>query len=197
MRIVGNKYGAEVLERVVEVHGEKGIWKIVFTEAESSALRKVRVRDAHILTENISPAGSAAAGSLIDLNQLNLDSDGVLATLQKEAGAELPVAALEYRLSSSPDADTPVWTVTWPNPREEKMSVVQISAQSGEVLGRETLPLAASSSGTEDTLTEENSPKKQSATRSPRGIRGRSDILDEVVQNVERPARIVRRILPF
>ena len=89
LRVVGKVKGDAMLDRVVEVRATKGapvpgIWKVVVTDPQSrGGVREFDVKGASLAGERTPPTGPNS--QLMNMNQLNLDSDGAYTVAEREA----------------------------------------------------------------------------------------------------------------
>jgi hypothetical protein len=192
---VGSRYGDATLKRVVEVTGSKGTWKVLVADATKPALvREVRVRDGRIVSEG-KVSNSSRVRTPINVDGLNLDSDGVLATLKLETGEEVPEQLVNYALSTGSDEITPVWTAKVRGGHAEG-TTLQIAADTGAILTEPVSP-AVVAAGPDDDTRRQESPRRKSESSRGSSIRIPGEIVDEVGNVVRRPVRVVRRFLPF
>jgi hypothetical protein len=200
LRAVGERYGHDALQRVVEVNGNNGTWKVSVAAAqEPSRVREIRVRHGKIVSEGKGTKASRVR-TPINVNALNLDSDGVLTTLEVETGEQVPEPRVNYALATGSDEITPVWTAKVRGGNAEP-TTLQISAETGAVLTRTASPLPPMAAAPDEDARSEDAPQRNSgsSTRRRNGssldIPGR--IPDEVERTVRRPVRVLRHFLPF
>ncbi len=193
LRLVETRYGADALDRVVQLRGDGGAWKVYLLDsASSSEATEVWVRNGRVI--DVSKVANRVAPAPLNLNELNLDSDGALATVKQYTAASLAEESVTLTLSSMSDLNLPVWTATWRNKGDANVSTMYIAANTGSVLTGSTAMAAKPAD-----IAEEAKPSRQPkpASRSKRSARESPEILDEIAQQVERRSRSVRRILPF
>lgn len=140
IRVVAKKLGEESLARVVEVRGKMGspdpqIWKVVLAENGSrGGVREYEVQKGRISGER-SPSGRGA-GVPLDLNNLNVDSDGAFTIVNQEAQkARLPFDRIDYALTNAGRA--PIWHLDIFDGRNGRVGSLDIAADSGNVTNRD------------------------------------------------------------
>jgi hypothetical protein len=142
LRVVGQQQGEAVLNRVVEVRGRFGApepaqWKVVVDDpAARGGLREFDVQRGRVVAER-TPA-SRDLGRPINLNQLNLDSDGAFTVANQEAQKiPVPFDRVDYVLRSGTRGGAPVWQLELFDRRNGRVGSLDVSADTGSVLGRE------------------------------------------------------------
>jgi hypothetical protein len=140
LRIFGKKFGDQQLNRVVEVRGRAGspqpqVWKI--TAGDPSArggVTEADVQRGKIISQR-TPTSRGAAGTPLDLNQLNLDSDGAFTVANQEMEKRnAPFDRIDFVLRSSGPGRPPVWHLDLYDGTNGKIATFEISADSGTVL---------------------------------------------------------------
>ncbi len=226
LRVVGAKKGNDPLTRVLEVRGdgtrEPAAWKIVLADPKARAgVREIEVRKGRI-TSDTTPARPRSASAPLDLSLVNLDSDGVVAVINQEMGESIPAERSTYTLSNGSERGTPVWKVELHHPRERKVTLLEIAADTGGVLAKSVRPIADEGQllGDRDELRETDrnnraiaddravsdsyeraEPQKQvrkkpTASRSSENIRDVPDLVESLVKRVEKRGRQLKRFLP-
>jgi hypothetical protein len=202
LRVVAKRHGNDALNRIVEVSGSKGTWSVLLNDRqEPSQLREVRVRDGKIVNERNVPKTSRLSAP-INVNKLNLDSDGALTTLEVALGERVREPEVTYSLTTGIDNATPVWTAKVRGDRNADGTTVQISAATGSVLtNTASAPPLVAEAPIDEARQEDESRRKGGASSTRRKTRTSVDIPDEIVDGVERaarrPVRVLRRFLPF
>lgn len=143
LRVFGKQQGENLLNGVTELRGRNGVpqpqvWKVV--AADSSArggVTEADIQRGRIITQR-TPTARGGAGVPMDLNQLNLDSDGAFTVadqaMQKQA---VPFDRVDYTLRSPGSRQAPVWTLELYD-RGTKVALVRIAADSGTLLDQQT-----------------------------------------------------------
>ena len=112
LRLIGNLRGEETLKQVLAVSGESGnpqpgMWTIVLDDpAARGGVRELQVVSGQIASERTPVSSELAGGKTIDLNQLNLDSDGAYQVAEEEA--KKIARALTRRATGCPSTRVPV-----------------------------------------------------------------------------------------
>jgi len=140
LRIFGKKFGDQQLNRVVEVRGRAGspqpqVWKI--TAADSGARAGVLEADVQrgkVISQR-TPTARGDSGSPLDLNHLNLDSDGAFTVANQEMEKRnVPFDRIDFTLRSSGSSRAPVWHLDLFDGANGKIASFEISADTGAVL---------------------------------------------------------------
>jgi hypothetical protein len=141
LRFVGNLRGEQTLKQVLSVSGESGNpqpnrWNIALDDpAARGGVRELEIVSGQIGSER-TPVGSDLAGSkTIDLNQLNLDSDGAYQTAAEEAkknGASFD--RVNYRLLVDRDTGKPTWVVRLVDTQGREVGMVKVAADNGSLV---------------------------------------------------------------
>jgi hypothetical protein len=142
LRVIGKRDGQETLNHVLELHGHGGspqpaVWKVVIDEPRArGGVRELEVQRGKIIGER-TPA-SRVAGSPMNFNQLNLDSEGAFTIANQEAQkANVLFDRMDYRLKSGTNGGAPVWELELFDGRNGRSGLVAIAADSGTVLHRQ------------------------------------------------------------
>ena len=141
---VGKQRGEKTLDRVVEVRGMNGspsprIWKITVEDGASrSGVREFDVEGTKLVSER-APAGGVT-GTALNVNRLNLDSDGVNTIAAREAKkAGYRFDHLDYFLRAGSKGGTPVWEVRLVDGQSGDVATLNLSADTGTILSSEGL----------------------------------------------------------
>jgi hypothetical protein len=142
LRVVGKRDGQEALNHVLELRGRSGapqpaVWKVVLDEPRArGGVREIEVQRGKIISER-TPT-SASAGSPLNFNQLNLDSEGAFTIANQEAQkAGAPFDRVDYVLKSGTGGGAPVWELELFDGRNGRTGSIEIAADSGAVLRRQ------------------------------------------------------------
>ncbi len=141
LRLIGNLRGEETLKQVLAVSGESGnpqpgMWTIVLDDpAARGGVRELQIVSGQVASERTPVGSELAGGKTIDLNQLNLDSDGAYQVAEEEAkknGASFDQAS--YRLSVDPDTGKPLWVVHLLDSQRQDVGIVKVAADNGTLV---------------------------------------------------------------
>jgi hypothetical protein len=141
LRFVGNLRGEQTLNQVLSVSGESGNpqpdrWKITLDDpAARGGVRELEVVSSQIGSERTPVGSDVAGGKTINLNQLNLDSDGAYQVASEEAkknGASFD--RVNYRLSVDRDTGKPTWIVRLVDSQQQEVGVVKVAADNGTLI---------------------------------------------------------------
>jgi len=194
LRLVGTKYGEEALNGLVEVHGAGGNWKVVFKDpAAPESLREVRIRKGAVKTSG-APTGPVRGSVPINVDQLNLDSDGVLTTINQQLPSPVGEDAVNFTLSTANPGDAPVWTVVLRDRRPGEIYAMQIAASDGTILQSVAKPAEGRADLTDAgrVAADEEKPRKKHSSRSRTALHRAPEVLDEIAEQVRRPTRLLR-----
>jgi hypothetical protein len=140
LRIFGKKLGDAQLNRVFEVSGRAGspqpqVWKITATDPSArGGLVEADVQRGKIISQR-TPASRGATGAALDLNQLNLDSDGAFTVANQEMEkSNVPFDRIDFVLRSSGQGRAPVWHLELFDGPHGKIASFDISADTGTLL---------------------------------------------------------------
>src|SRR5258708_16318866 len=142
LRLIGNLRGEETLKQVLAVSGESGnpqpgMWTIVLDDpAARGGVRELQVVSGQIASERTPVSSELAGGKTIDLNQLNLDSDGAYQVAEEQAkknGASFN--QVSYRLSFDSDTGKPLWVVHLLDSQRGDVGTVKVAADNGTLVG--------------------------------------------------------------
>jgi len=164
LRVVGKNEGPETLNRVLELRGRAGaphpaVWKVVIDDPRArGGVREIEVQRNRIIGQR-SPT-SRQAGSPMNFNQLNLDSEGAFTVANQEAQkAGVPFDRVDYLLKSGTGGGAPVWELELFDAQRGRTGSISIGAESGAILRRQ---LESSRGGAADDrafLDERNDPR--------------------------------------
>jgi hypothetical protein len=151
IRTVQGANGDAILERVVEVRGKSGTpqpkaWQVVLDDPLArGGVRVMEVKGGKVVGERTPVTGYASEGvsSLIQLSDLNLDSSGAFAAVEKAAvKQQVGFNKVDYSLRLKASSRTPTWFITLYDVNENEVGSVQISAREGTIVA-ETWAAAA------------------------------------------------------
>jgi hypothetical protein len=141
IRVVAKKIGDDALGRVVEVRGKMGspepqVWKIVLADDRArGGVHEFEVQKGHVSGDR-SPSGGRGPGIPIDLNKVNIDSDGAFTIVNQEAQkAKMPFDRVDYSLVNTGRAS--IWHLEIYDGRNGRVGSLDISADSGNVTNRD------------------------------------------------------------
>ncbi len=141
---VGKLRGDKTLDRVLEVRGLNGTpsprsWKITVEDsAARSGVREFDVEGTKLVSERA--PSNAVAGSPLNVNRLNLDSDGVNTIATREAKkAGYHYDHTDYVLRAGSKGGTPVWEVRLVDGQSGDIATLHLSADTGTVLSSDGL----------------------------------------------------------
>lgn len=144
LRVVGKAKGDPVLDRVIEVRASKGAphprtWKVaVLDDRANGGAREYDVQGTSLSGER--PAQAAGAGTPMNMNQLNLDSDGAHTVAEREARkAGFAYDYVNYILRGGPAAASPVWELRLVDDQNGNTAVLTLAADTGKLLAAEGL----------------------------------------------------------
>jgi hypothetical protein len=141
LRLIGNLRGEETLKQVLAVSGESGnpqpgMWTVVLEDpAARGGVRELQIVSNQVASERTPVSSELAGGKTIDLNQLNLDSDGAYQVAQEEAkknGASFD--QVNYRLFIDSDSGKPLWVVHLVDTQQQDVGIVKVAADNGTLV---------------------------------------------------------------
>jgi hypothetical protein len=141
LRLIGNLRGEETLKQVLAVSGESGnpqpgMWTVVLDDpAARGGVRELQIVSNQVASERTPVSSELAGGKTIDLNQLNLDSDGAYQVAQEEAkknGASFD--QVNYRLFIDSDSGKPLWVVHLLDTQRQDVGIVKVAADNGALV---------------------------------------------------------------
>ena len=175
---VGKQRGDKTLDRVVEVRGLNGApspreWKITVEDSTTrSGVREFAVEGTKLVSER-APA-NGATGAPLNVNRLNLDSDGVNTIAIREAKKTgYLYDHTDYILRAGSKGGTPVWEVRLVDSQSGDVATLQLSADTGTVLSAEGLnkshsaPVTPREGRQEPRYTEERPPEPRYSDPRP------------------------------
>ena len=143
LRVVGHSQGKDALNRVLELRGRGGspqpaVWKITLDEPRArGGIREIEVQRGKIIGER-TPAAARTAGSPMNFNQLNLDSDGAFTVANQEAQkSAAPFDHVDYLLRSGTGGGAPVWQLELSDSKLGRAGSIDIAADTGTILRQE------------------------------------------------------------
>jgi len=143
LRVFGKQQGESLLNKVTELRGRNGVpqpqvWKVV--AADSSArggLTEAEIQRGKIIGLR-TPTARGGSSVPMDLNRLNLDSDGAFTVADQEMQKQtIPFDRIDYVLRSPAPHQAPIWTLDLFD-RGTKVATMQIAADSGALLDKQT-----------------------------------------------------------
>ena len=144
LRVLGKQRGEGVLDKVTEVRGQNGApqprsWKIIVNDSKSrSGAKEFDVQGAKLASEK--SANSRSEGSLLNMSQLNLDSDGAHQIAEREAKKiGFAYDHADYTLRAGTRGGSPVWEVRLVDDRSQRSATLNLAATTGKILGTEGL----------------------------------------------------------
>jgi hypothetical protein len=153
LRVFGKARGEGVLNQVVELRGRSGmpqpqVWKITAADPRArGGLQEAEVQRGKIISER-TPTAKGSAGVPMDLNKLNLDSDGAFTVADQEMRqGDIPFDRVDYLLRASGGGQAPVWTLDLYE-AGAKVAQIRIAADSGAVVDMQRLTAPGPTSGT-------------------------------------------------
>jgi hypothetical protein len=141
LRLVGTLRGEQALKQVVAVYGESGnpqpgMWTIVLDDPGArGGVRELQVVSNQVASERTPVGSETAGGKTIDLNQLNLDSDGAYQVAEEEAkknGASFD--KVDYRLSFDSETGKSLWVVHLLDTQRQDVGIVKVAADNGTLI---------------------------------------------------------------
>jgi hypothetical protein len=147
LRIFGKKLGDQQLNRVVEVRGRTGtpqpqVWKIIAGDLSArGGIVEAEVQRGVIISQR-TPTARPGGGAPLDLNQLNLDSDGAFTVANQEMQKRnAPFDRIDYVLRSTGPGRPPVWYLDLFDGPNGKIASFTIAADSGGLLEQNIGPV--------------------------------------------------------
>lgn len=143
LRVFGKQEGEKLLNHVVELRGRNGVpqpqvWKITASDpAARAGLSEIEVQRGSIISQRTPTAKSGSPGPVLDLNRLNLDSDGAFTVADKEMQTSaIPFDRVDYVLRCAAAGEAPVWHLELFD-RGGKVASMRIAADTGTVIDQE------------------------------------------------------------
>lgn len=141
LRLIGTLRGEQTLKQVLFVSGESGnpqpgMWTILLDDpAARGGVREFQIVSDQVASERTPVSSEFAGGKTIDLNQLNLDSDGAYQAAEEEAkknGVSFDRAS--YQLSVDPSTAKPLWIVRLVDTQQREVGTVKLAADTGTLV---------------------------------------------------------------
>ena len=151
LRVVGGELGREALHHIVSIRGTKGdpqpdVWKIVVEDPQDGGVRALQVADGKIDSDDETDRDvtGSTQGAMIDVSQLNLDSNGAYAVASHTAEASHnSFATADYTLRTD-ERGEPMWIVTLRNSSSRPVGTIYIGGTQGTVMRTEGMFAGAS-----------------------------------------------------
>jgi hypothetical protein len=141
LRLVGNLRGEETLKQVLAVSGESGnpqpgMWTIVLDDPGArGGVRELQIVSNQVASERTPVSSELAGGKTIDLNQLNLDSDGAYQVATEEAKKNgVSFGQANYRLTVDSGTGKPLWAVHLLDSQNQDVGTVKVAADNGALV---------------------------------------------------------------
>ena len=141
LRLIGNLRGEETLKQVLAVSGESGspqpgMWTILLDDpAARGGVRELQIVSNQVASERTPVSSELAGGKTIDLNQLNLDSDGAYQVAEEEAKKNgVSFGQANYRLSVDSNTGKPLWVVHLVDSQKQDVGMVKVAADKGTLV---------------------------------------------------------------
>lgn len=144
VKVLSEQRGTETAKRLLLVSGDAGtpqplVWKVYVEDvAARGGFREFEISGGGILSERtpVRFPEEDRPTVLIQLERLNLDSDGAFTVANQQAMADkIGFDSLSYELRSADAQGTPVWTTTLLSLDGKSRGVVRIAADTGVVIG--------------------------------------------------------------
>ncbi len=143
IRAVGKQNGDDALNRVLEVRGRMGapepqVWKIVLADSGSrGGIHEFEVQHGRITGER-APTARALSGGTLDLNKLNIDSDGAFTIANQETQKlGLPFDRVDYTLTAGARGSVAAWHMELFDAHKGRVGAIDIAADTGSVVHRD------------------------------------------------------------
>lgn len=153
LRVFGKQQGEKLLNRVTELRGRNGVpqpqvWRVTASDASARAgVIEVEVQRGKIISQRTPTSRTGSTGAIMDLNRLNLDSDGAFTVADREMQSKtIPFDRVDYLLRSSAQGQSPIWQLDLFD-RGSKVATMHIAADTGSILDQEHFAPAGSSHG--------------------------------------------------
>lgn len=144
LRVLGKQGGESLLDSVTEVRGSNGVpqpreWKIIVKDsATRGGAREYDVQGTKLLGKK-SPS-FPAADALMNMNQLNLDSDGVHQVAETEAKKTgFAYDHANYALRAGARGGSPVWEIQLIDKEGGGIAKLIVSASTGNIISKDGL----------------------------------------------------------
>ena len=143
LNVVGKVRGEAFLDKLLLLEGKNGKsqpgdWTLVFSDSTSrGGYREILVRHGEIVSQRAPLHGPEGAANTINLNRLQLDSDGAFTVAEREAVQKrIRFSTANYTLESADDSGAPVWRVQLLDQSGAQVQTLRIAANSGNIVGR-------------------------------------------------------------
>ena len=143
LNVVGKVRGEAFLDNLLVLqgkdgHSQPGYWTLIFRDnASRGGYREIEVRGGEIASQRAPLRGPDEAAHPVNLNRLQLDSDGAFTVAEREAALKrISFSTAIYSLESADDSGAPVWRVQLLNQSGDQVQSLQIAADSGNIVGR-------------------------------------------------------------
>lgn len=141
LNTVGKVRGDAYLDNLLNLEGlsgdtQPGSWRLIFEDASSRAgYREIEVRGGEIISQRAPLKNPFGASDRVNLNRLQLDSDGAFTVAEREAVRQrIRFNSANYLLLNDPDTGNPAWRVQLLNSAGRVVLTTRISADTGRVL---------------------------------------------------------------
>jgi hypothetical protein len=145
LRVFGQKKGDATLNRTVELRARNGVpqpqvWKVSASDPTArGGIIEADIQKGRIIAERTPTARGPIANIPLDLNRLNLDSDGAFTVADQAMEARnIPFDRIDYTLRSPAQGSAPVWYLDLLH-RGTKVATLQIAADTGNILDQQLL----------------------------------------------------------
>jgi len=142
LNAVGKVKGQSFLDNLLFLDGTDGnnqprSWRMTFEDGSArSGVREIEVRGGEIISQRAPANNSSGNFAPVNLNRLQLDSDGAFTVAERESRRQrISFAQANYRLTAQGAARTPVWQVELVDRTGAVVQTTRISADNGVVLG--------------------------------------------------------------
>lgn len=143
LRVFGKSHGEKLLNRVVELRGRSGVpqpevWKITASDPSArGGLIEADIQRGKIIAQRTPTNRAGNTGALMDLNRLNLDSDGAFTIADQEMRRRTaPFDRIDYLLRSATQGQPPFWQLNLYD-HGTKIATMHVAADSGTILEQE------------------------------------------------------------
>ena len=146
LRAIGAERSQALLNRVIEVKGRSGdpqpaAWVIILDDQLArGGVREIEVSEGHIVSERtpVKAYSGSATGLTMNLQKLNLDSEGAFAIAEEEArNAKIGFDAVDYNLRCDDAETAPTWVLQLLDSQQRSVGSITIAADSGSVVSKE------------------------------------------------------------
>ncbi len=141
LNAVGKVKGQPFLDNLLNLEGiegnsQPGSWRMVFEDQTSrSGFREMEVRGGQIVGQRAPLTSPRGNGSRINLDRLQLDSDGAFTVAEREAArSHVSFAQANYFLEADGESSNPVWSVQLADTTGNIVQKLRISADNGGVI---------------------------------------------------------------